>query len=97
MIITLIYLSFELVNFIIYPIYKIKTCYLQLEYSAVKTTSNRLIADGLRMIISLLNTPYCTGLGQVGSSVYQFISINLIFKKNFKVSKKGYIIKNDNM
>lgn len=93
LIITLIYLSFELVNFIIYPIYRIKTCYLQLEHSAIKTTSNKLIADGFRMIISLLDTPYCTALGQVTSSVYQFVSINLIFKKNFKVSKKGEIIR----
>lgn len=30
----IIFIGFELVNFFIYPIYKIKTCYLQLEYSA---------------------------------------------------------------
>ena len=27
-----IYFSFELINFSIYPIYKLKTCFLQLEY-----------------------------------------------------------------
>lgn len=91
--ITLIFLSFEISNFIIYPIYRIKTCYLQLEYSATKTTSNKIIANILRMILSLLKTPYCTGLGQVCSSIYQFISINLIFRNNFKVSKVGKIEK----
>lgn len=91
--ITLIFLSFEISNFIIYPIYRIKTCYLQLEYSATKTTSNKIIANILRMILSLLKTPYCTGLGQVCSSIYQFVSINLIFKNNFKVSKIGEIEK----
>ena len=91
--ITLIFLSFEISNFIIYPIYRIKTCYLQLEYSAAKTTSNKIIANILRMILSLLKTPYCTGLGQVCSSIYQFVSINFIFGNNFKVSKVGEIEK----
>lgn len=84
---TMIYLAFELVNFSIYPIYAIKTCYLQLEYSAVKTTINSLVSDILRMFISLLKTPFCTGLGQVSSSIYQFVTINTIFKRNFKVTK----------
>lgn len=91
--ITLIFLSFEISNFIIYPIYRIKTCYLQLEYSATKTTSNKIIANILRMILSLLKTPYCTGLGQVCSSIYQFISINFIFRNNFKITKLGEVEK----
>ena len=91
--ITLIFLSFEISNFIIYPIYRIKTCFLQLEYSATKTTSNKIIASTLRMIVSLFKTPYCTGLGQVCSSIYQFISINFIFRNNFRISKTGEIEK----
>lgn len=71
--ITMIYFSFEIVNFLIYPIYRIKTCYLQLEYSAFKITSNKIIASIFRMFMSLLKTPFCTGIGQVCSSVYQFI------------------------
>ncbi len=63
--ITMIYFLFEIVNFLIYPIYRIKTCYLQLEYSAFKTTSNKVIASILRMFMSLLKTPFCTGIGQV--------------------------------
>lgn len=88
-----IYFSFELVNFSIYPIYKLKTCYLQLEYSAIKTTVNKMVSSGLRMVISLLKTPFCTGLGQVSSSIYQFISLNFMFNKNFKIEKNGLIIK----
>lgn len=93
LIITLIYLSFELVNFVIYPIYRIKTCYLQLEYLAIKITTNKIISDILRMFISLLKTPYCTGLGQSTSSIYQLISVNYMFNKNFKVTKKGEVEK----
>lgn len=89
----IIYMSFEIVNFLIYPIYKIKTCYLQLEYSSYKTTSNKIIASTLRMFISLLKTPFCTGIGQVCSSIYQFITINIMFNKNFKVSKAGNVLK----
>ena len=92
--ITMIYFSFEIVNFLIYPIYRIKTCYLQLEYSAFKTTSNKIIASILRMFMSLLKTPFCTGIGQVCSSVYQFITVSIMFNHNFKVDKKGYVIKN---
>ena len=89
--ITLIYLSFELVNFAIYPIYRIKTCYLQLEYLAIKITTNKIISDILRMFMSLLKTPYCTGIGQCTSSIYQFISVNFMFHNNFKVTEKGEV------
>ena len=89
--ITMIYFSFEFVNFIIYPIYRIKTCYLQLEWSAFKTTSNKICASILRMIISLFKTPFCTGIGQVCSSIYQFISVSIFFKLNYNVDKIGNV------
>lgn len=91
--ITTIYLSFELINFIIYPIYSIKTSYLQLEKYEIKVTSNKLFAGILRMIMSLLKTPYCTGIGQVTSSLYQFITVNMIFNRNFTIDKNGIVIK----
>ena len=91
--ITILYFSFEIVNFLIYPIYRIKTCYLQLEYSAFKITSNKIIASILRMFMSLLKTPFCTGIGQVCSSVYQFITVSIMFGHNFKIDKTGCVIK----
>lgn len=91
--ITMVYFSFEIINFLLYPIYRIKTCYLQLEYSAIKTTSNKIIASILRMSMSFLKTPYCTGIGQVCSSIYQFVTVSLMFRNNFKIDKKGYVIK----
>ena len=84
-----IYFSFELLNFSIYPIYRINTCYLQLEYSALKTTTNKIISSVLRFLISLLATPFCTGLGQVASSIYQLVSTSLMIKK----SKKNALLK----
>lgn len=86
-----IYFSFELINFSIHPVYKIKTCYLQLEYSALKTTINKIIASILRVFVSLLKTPFCTGLGQASSSVYQLVSLNYIFDKHYYIDKEGFI------
>ena len=91
--ITMLYFSFEIVNFLIYPIYRIKTCYLQLEYSAFKITSNKIIASILRMFMSLLKTPFCTGIGQVCSSVYQLITVSIMFGHNFKIDKTGCVVK----
>lgn len=91
--ITMIYFSFEIVNFLIYPIYRIKTCYLQLEYSTFKITSNKIIASILRMFMSLLKTPFCTGIGQVCSSIYQFITVSIMFGHNFKIDKTGCVVK----
>lgn len=90
-----IYFSFELLNFIIYPIYKINTCYLQLEYSSLKITTNKILSSTFRFIISFLSTPFCTGLGQACSSIYQFVSTNIILRANFKVSG-GMISKRTN-
>ena len=94
--ITMIYFGFEIVNFLIYPIYRIKTCYLQLEWSALKTTTNKIAASILRMFMSLLKTPFCTGIGQVCSSLYQFISLNIIFKNNYIIDRNGKILENKN-
>ena len=89
LIITLIYFSFEIINFVIYPIYRIKTCYLQLEWSVVKITSNKILACVLRLFMSFLKTPFCTGIGQICSSIYQLITVSIFFKLNYKIDKNG--------
>ena len=91
--ITIIYFSFEIINFLLYPMYRLKICYLQLEYSALKTTSNKVIASILRIGMSLIDSPFCTGLGQVCSSVYQFIMVNVMFYLNYRIDKKGNVIR----
>ena len=91
--IMMIYFAFEIVNFLIYPIYRIKTCYLQLEWSAFKITENKIFSLFLRILLSLTKTPFCTGIGQACSSVYQFITVSIFFKFNFKVDKKGNVIR----
>ena len=73
--------------------YRLKICYLQLEYSALKTTSNKVIASILRIGMSLIDSPFCTGLGQVCSSVYQFITVNVMFYLNYRIDKNGNVIR----
>lgn len=77
----LIYLSVEIINFLIFPIYKLKTCYLTLEYSSIKMTFNKFIASGIRVVSSFLPTPFCTILGQLISAFYLLISTNIITRK----------------
>lgn len=93
LILVLIYLLFEMVNFFIYPVYRIKTCFLQLEYSSLITTSNKFVASSLRTCLTFLKTPFCTGIGQVSSAIYQFISVNFLFHKNYIVDIDGRVIK----
>ena len=46
--------------------------------------------------MSLLKTPFCTGIGQVCSSIYQFISVSIFFKLNYDVAKTGEVTKKIN-
>ena len=87
------YLSVEIISLLVYPIYKIKTCFLQLEYSSLKTTTNKFITSILRTILSFLKTPFCTAIGQLASEFYQFITINLLFHKNYQVEKDGKVLR----
>lgn len=94
LIITLLYLSVEVVNFLLEPLYEIKICYLQLaDKFKTKITTNKIVASGIRVIASFLKTPFCTAIGQVLSMVEQFIVVNIIFYKNFKINKDGTVVK----
>lgn len=89
----MIYFSFELINFSIYPIYRIKTCFLQLEYSSLVTTTNKFISSILRTLLTFLKTPFCTGIGQVISSIYQFITVGFLFNKYYDIDEEGKVLR----
>lgn len=80
LLITSIFILGEIFCFIMYPLYIIKTCYLQLEYSAVKTTIYKQIANILRTIMSFIPTPYCTLIGQLVSMLYQLIYTKVLVR-----------------
>ncbi len=94
-IITLLYLSVEIINFLLEPLYELKTCYLQLaDTFEAKVTSNKVVASGIRVITSFLKTPFCTAIGQMLSMVEQLVVVNVMFYKNFKINKEGQVVKN---
>ena len=92
LLITFSYLIFHIIDFIIYPVYRTKTCYLQLEYSIIKTNINNLINKVIRVLLSLLVTPYATVIAQLCSSLYQYFSMNILFLKHYKINNKGNVI-----
>lgn len=92
-ILALIYYSFDIIAYCLFPFYKIKTLYLQLEYSVKKITINKLISNIIRLFCSLLLNPFCTGIALLSSVIYQSISTHIIFNNNFKINKNGFIEK----
>ncbi len=78
--ITFIFLGTEVFNFLIFPIYSLKATYLNLEYSSTIITSNKMVANIARILLSLIKTPYCTAIGQIISSTYQLIILNILYK-----------------
>ena len=76
----LIYLSVEIFDLALYPIYRLKTCYLNLEYSSVKMTANMFVSSGIRVVSSFLPTPFCTSIGQLVSSIYQLVTTSIFMK-----------------
>ncbi len=84
----IIYLSVEIFDLALYPIYSLKTCYLNLEYSSVRMTTNMFIASGIRVASSFLPTPFCTSLGQLVSSIYQLITTDVFMRKFKKIRRE---------
>lgn len=94
LIIIILYLSVEVINFLLEPLYELKTCYLQLvDKFETRVTTNRIAASGIRTIASFLKTPFCTAIGQTISMIEQFIVVNILFYKNFRIDKDGTVIK----
>ena len=91
--ITLIFIGFDIIRFLSFAIYKIQTCYLQIEYSSLKITSNNIFSSISRFLIALIKNPYCTGIGQLFSALYLLITVNIMFKKNFYIDSCGNVIK----
>lgn len=75
-----IFVFLHIIDFIITPFKNIKMCYLEIEYSSLKTTINTLIAYIIRTIISLTPTPFCTIIGQICSSIYELIYVKINYK-----------------
>lgn len=84
----LIYLGLELFYFLIYPFIELKICYLQIRWSPLKTTLNKMAALLIWFAASFMPTPYCIFIGQTIFGVYQLATYGLMYKRATK-SRKG--------
>lgn len=83
-----IFILLHILDFILTPFYTIKTCFLQLEDSAFKMTSNMIVAYIIRTSISFVPTPFCTIIGQMCSITYEFICTKINYRK-YENKEKG--------
>ena len=79
---TIIIVGVELFTMYMDPFFVIKIVYMQLEYSALKTTLGKQVAYILRIGCSFIASPYCTSIGLIVSQVYQLIYANWVIRKN---------------
>lgn len=77
-----IFILLHIIDFTLVPPTNIKMCYLEMEYSSVKTTANNIIAFVIRTIVCLLPTPFCTIIGQMCSSMYELLYATIFYKKH---------------
>lgn len=76
----IIYFCAELLNFSLFPYYRLRLVYLQIEYSAKKVTVMKLIADTIRIFCGFLLTPFCTVVGQIVCVLFQTITYGKMYK-----------------
>lgn len=80
-----IFIFLHIVDFMLGPFKDLKICYLQLEDSALKMTSNMIIAYLIRTAISFIPTPFCTIIGQMCSLLYELICTKVNYRKYEKI------------
>lgn len=81
-IVTLIIVGIELICMYLYPFYITKLTFVQMEYSAMKATISKQIANTLRIFCSFIASPFCTSIGLAVSAIYQLVSMQYIISKN---------------
>lgn len=79
---TLLITGIELISLYMYPIYITKLTYIQLEYSAIRATISKQIANIFRICCSFIPSPFCTSIGLAVSIIYQLVSTQYIIHKN---------------
>ena len=91
--IALIFLAFDVLDFLLFPINELKTCFLQIEWSASKTTWNIFCSYFIRWLLSFLPTPFCTAIWQISTAIYEFFAFGIITKKNYRLDEKWMFVK----
>lgn len=82
-----IFIGLHILDFILMITTHIKICFLEINYSSVKTTANVIVAYFIRTTFSFLPTPFCTIIGQITAGIYEFIYANFTYNNLMKKSK----------
>ena len=88
--ITTIFLSVQIIDLMLIPKIWIKQQYIQINYSAKKNTFHQSIGQIIRMVSSFVKTPFCTYIGQLLQTMYEFIVYNIYYKNKFYL-EDGYL------
>ncbi len=81
----LIYLAFQLVDFVVAPIYSVIEPYCQIELSPVPVTIANIVSYVIRMLLSVfILSPFCTDIGQMSTTI---IAVAFCLTMRFKYIK----------
>lgn len=91
--ITLAFLGFEILDFTLCIPYYLRTCFLQLNWSASKTALNKLIARTMRLACAFLPTPFCNNIGAIVSTCCQSFATKFFLHRHFYLNQTGHLRK----
>ncbi len=80
----LAFISFDFYVFLIYPIYALKACYLQIKWSPLVTTSNKMVQMAFRLGCAFIPTPFCTSIGAFLGETYLLIIYSILYRRHGK-------------
>lgn len=72
----------EVISMGVYPIYITNLTYIQLEFSALKATITKEIANIIRILCTIIPSPFCTSIGLILGVIYQLIVTKYVIVKN---------------
>jgi len=85
----IVYLSFEIISFLISPFFYLRMNFIQLEYSASKATLIESSSSLLRLVISLIPGPFNMGIAEVMSCLYSEVTVRYLVNKHFRLQENG--------
>lgn len=90
----LIYMAFQVFDFLTTPISDILAVFTQLEYSPVLNTIISLSTKAVRVLLSVvIMSPFCTDIGQVVEAVLLLGALMIIRFTKYKVSEGKLLVK----
>lgn len=94
LLLVLIFIAFQVFDFLTTPISDILAVFTQLEYSPVLNTIISLSTKAVRVLLSVvIMSPFCTDIGQVVEAVLLLGALLIIRFTKYKVSEGKLLVK----